>query len=393
MADIFELLKRKALEQYAKGQPYRDLFFKGDPTGVMQNLKEFNQKAQTPEGALDVALNFAPLGITAFHGTPHEIIGNKFDLSKIGTGEGAQAYGYGLYFAESPAVAKTYQMPSRGAEATAAYHLKMYKTPQNAIAALEDQLGSNITELGRQHTQEAINLLKSGKATTGNLYKVDIADETIPRMLEWDKPLSSQSKEVKNVVANLAKQTNTWNNYYSQLNPKAQKLANDMLSGNKPIVGSDSAKYWKQLDKLNPNVDHNAIFDSLYETGLRSGQRDVTGSDLYNALTRKLSNENYLIQQRDALFKKYQKEGMTLSDAVRAMTPEDRASFSAIAEGIGNAKNAPAMASKYLLESGVPGIKYFDAASRVGNEGTKNYVVFDPEIVKILERKRGLLAD
>ena len=28
----------------------------------------------------------------------------KFDLSKIGTGEGAQVYGHGLYFAENPAV-------------------------------------------------------------------------------------------------------------------------------------------------------------------------------------------------------------------------------------------------------------------------------------------------
>ena len=42
-----------------------------------------------------------------FHGTPHKF--DKFDLEKIGTGEGAQAYGHGLYFAESPGVAKSYQ--------------------------------------------------------------------------------------------------------------------------------------------------------------------------------------------------------------------------------------------------------------------------------------------
>ena len=28
------------------------------------------------------------------------------------------------------------------------------------------------------------------------LYKVDIPDEAIPRMLDWDKPLSQQSPEV-----------------------------------------------------------------------------------------------------------------------------------------------------------------------------------------------------
>ena len=42
-------------------------------------------------------------GIRAYHGSPHDF--DRFDMSKIGTGEGAQAYGHGLYLAESPAVA------------------------------------------------------------------------------------------------------------------------------------------------------------------------------------------------------------------------------------------------------------------------------------------------
>lgn len=46
-------------------------------------------------------------GILAYHGTPHEF--NKFDISKVGTGEGAQAYGHGLYFAEHPDVAESYR--------------------------------------------------------------------------------------------------------------------------------------------------------------------------------------------------------------------------------------------------------------------------------------------
>ena len=39
-----------------------------------------------------------------FHGSPH--LFKKFDMSKIGTGEGAQSYGHGLYFAENPKTAK-----------------------------------------------------------------------------------------------------------------------------------------------------------------------------------------------------------------------------------------------------------------------------------------------
>ncbi len=49
-----------------------------------------------------------------YHGSPHAF--DQFKLDKIGTGEGAQAYGHGLYFAENPGVAKQYaaQLQSKG---------------------------------------------------------------------------------------------------------------------------------------------------------------------------------------------------------------------------------------------------------------------------------------
>jgi len=42
-------------------------------------------------------------------------------------------------------------------------------------------------------------------------------------------------------------------------------------------------------------------------------------------------------------------------------------------------------ASMWLLEQGIPGIKYYDAGSRAAGEGTRNFVLFDPEIAKILK--------
>jgi hypothetical protein len=51
--------------------------------------------------------NAVGMGIRAYHGSPYDF--NKFDLGKIGTGEGAQAYGHGLYFAENPQVAQQYR--------------------------------------------------------------------------------------------------------------------------------------------------------------------------------------------------------------------------------------------------------------------------------------------
>ena len=43
----------------------------------------------------------------AWHGTPHKF--DRFSTEHIGTGEGAQAYGYGLYFAGNKEVAEHYK--------------------------------------------------------------------------------------------------------------------------------------------------------------------------------------------------------------------------------------------------------------------------------------------
>ena len=53
----------------------------------------------------------------ATHATGHIIQGNKFDLSKSGSGEGGAAFGYGAYLEQNPAVAEHYRrygLPNRG---------------------------------------------------------------------------------------------------------------------------------------------------------------------------------------------------------------------------------------------------------------------------------------
>ena len=62
-------------------------------------------KADTGAGNIMDYLGFGAM--TAFHGSPHKF--DKFSMENIGTGEGAQAYGHGLYFAEDPSVAGSYQ--------------------------------------------------------------------------------------------------------------------------------------------------------------------------------------------------------------------------------------------------------------------------------------------
>jgi hypothetical protein len=111
--------------------------------------------------------------LTAYHGTPHTIQG-QFDINKVGTGEGAQAYGHGMYFAENPEVAKAYRKQIVDANALNANSGKSF----NSIQDFFDDVAVN----------------------KGNLYKVDIPDADIPNMLDWDKPFKQQTQQVQDLL-------------------------------------------------------------------------------------------------------------------------------------------------------------------------------------------------
>jgi site-specific DNA-cytosine methylase len=53
-----------------------------------------------------IFINLMEKSVYAYHGSPYKF--DKFDLSKIGTGEGAQAFGWGLYFTDLESIARHY---------------------------------------------------------------------------------------------------------------------------------------------------------------------------------------------------------------------------------------------------------------------------------------------
>jgi hypothetical protein len=150
---------------------------------------------------------------TVFHGSPHRF--TKFDSSKIGTGEGNQTYGYGLYLAENPAVANDYkrQLSSeffwRDLDAALPTALKG-KAPDWTDALLSgktvDDLASTLKRpweksLLQQNKAKIESVIDAHKAS-GNLYQVDLPDEQIAKMLDYDKPLSQQPKIVQDFLLN-----------------------------------------------------------------------------------------------------------------------------------------------------------------------------------------------
>lgn len=147
------------------------------------------------------------MGLTAYHGTPHTIKG-KFDISKVGTGEGAQAYGHGMYFAENPAVAKSYIVNKelqKTPEGMARSYVQDFPSEAEALSGAKQRLqrlleNDDVVEAKIQ--EQVVKALESGKLG-GNLYKVDIPDEYIPNMLDWDKPLLQQTPQVQEALAKL----------------------------------------------------------------------------------------------------------------------------------------------------------------------------------------------
>jgi hypothetical protein len=163
---------------------------------------------------------------TVFHGSPHRF--TKFDSSKIGTGEGAQVYGHGLYLAENPAVAKEYSkldpvggpipsplrfisgqevQPGTGAYKAASL-LDTMTLPQakkmvdgwmkDARPDQVEYFQEVASTLASIPKKSAVKQAKPG----GNLYQVDLPDEQIAKMLDYDKPLSQQPKIVQDFLLN-----------------------------------------------------------------------------------------------------------------------------------------------------------------------------------------------
>lgn len=155
-----------------------------------------------------------PQGIRAYHGSPHDF--DKFDLSKIGTGEGAQAYGHGLYFAGDEAVARSYRdklenpyyvvdgiKPSSIADSESVWMLAN-NNGDAARAIKEAQQFYDANDPFRKELEESINKFATKKIEQvgkGKMYEVNIRANP-EDFLDWDKPLSQQPATVRQIVDN-----------------------------------------------------------------------------------------------------------------------------------------------------------------------------------------------
>jgi hypothetical protein len=292
--------------------------------------------------------------LDVYHGTPHTLpptarnpLG-EFDASKIGTGEGAQVYGRGIYTAENPAVGMKYkdqlgtQMQYKGQQ----FYDPIVgrKTATTGNTEIDDYLLSYLGDTGvvRKELLNAAKEMRASKnpqalkeyqtlmsefrkirsdvtaANTGNLYKADLPDAMIAKMLDYDKPLSKQPEILK------------------ALTPEAMGLKLRVAdSGYMGYVSPDGVPIGLQVKGATPENFRKRWLERIAEFGdAEGGAGRVIG---------------YLG---------------------------------------GTSETSAAQVSEALRQAGIPGIKYLDELSRAKGEGTRNFVTFPGEEknLRILER-------
>jgi len=165
--------------------------------------------------------------IKAFHGSPHDF--DKFSTENIGTGEGAQAYGHGLYFAEREGTAKAYRDNLKGnivtrndgvqktygqhitdvENAIKAEHPNLHSDNVNRAAksVIDDNLTlADIEGMGEFENvyKTGINANKSARESKGSMYEVDI-DASPDELLDYDLPLNTQSPKIQKSIDDIMK--------------------------------------------------------------------------------------------------------------------------------------------------------------------------------------------
>lgn len=286
--------------------------------------------AGTGEGGM--ALGAGP--IRAYHGSPHDF--DKFSMDKIGTGEGAQAYGHGMYFAENEAVAKGYRDQLA--------HIA--NKPENRITIGDTKLAeypgfADLPEMTRAKVNSAFSF-HSNKADA--LKSLDYQAESNP-VAQWLPHIQG----AKDFIEKLP-----------------EKIARGPLPGGKMYEVNINADPEHFLDWDKPLAADHPLLDLVRQKSQKILDRPGGFGSTRN-------------EAKDAILAA-QSGNMTGAGAYKAL---------ALGQSkLGNLPK-PTAATQALREAGIPGIKYLDQGSRGAGEGSRNYVVFDDNLINIV-KKYGL---
>lgn len=285
--------------------------------------------------------------ITALHASPHSF--RKFSTDFMGKGEGAQAYGWGLYFAENPKVNRSYMNQFAQDKAT----WKFREVETGVIEVMQRSL------VGSFLPKDALPEAKEDAS--------DIAWSVLGDLVD----AARGSMTVLDIVMELHDEIDTNRKYaetYPQEREKLEQLEGFMLS---------------LLDHLD-EIEARPGMPSNYKVELNVEDSELLGWDYVDETVLALLKDSPVEEVRYALERAerradYRGENVSGKDVYQEL-------FDAFWDGEdGTKQEAQKAASVSLLSSDIKGIRYADGFSRrkAEEEQTYNYVIFDGNDIKI----------
>lgn len=354
---------------------------------------------------------------TAYHGSPHKF--KNFDLGAIGTGEGAQAHGWGLYFAKDKKIASNnYRFIGKAADNSVtvggepilelAYRLadtaNYTKDPVKAqeyydkVTILEDVESSGTTAgiTVEDYPEAAVKWfkreIKPRVRIKGSLFEVDIPENNV--LLDEQKALGKQDKNVKSLLKK----------FYAELNNEQKRILKENLKQSLK-KSSPSEEYEKnaarkrevdltlsRLDRLEPQEGEPKYAAKIREfslSNLKDAGYDIdrlkTDQQYYDSIVEPLKAEQTALQEvltaeEQSIEFAYNKELERIEKSRGAGLFEGNVTggdlYAAISEVFGSARDA----SEALNAAGIKGITYD------GDLDGRCFVVFDDQAIKVINK-------
>lgn len=333
---------------------------------------------------------------TVYHGSGASF--DRFDHSFMGTGEGAQAYGWGTYVTEVEGIGKSYA--EKAADPAKKDYLyeeltklkniirhepNLYIDNRSTISDLKKQI-KELEEIQRndpdfdfeiprlkeyekewEHIEDLIS-----KVSTRVLYTVEIPDDTGENYLDWDKPITK--KQIKRIQDYLSEnyRKNKLDNFNASIAPSTAVNAEEIDKWS--MRGENIYKTLENL--LGGDREASEALLQCGFTGIKYPAQATTGGRSDGARNYVIFNENDLqitdhtryrtsqyTPEEQAIIERALKNGTYMkapNGADTNLTPKQWAQVrtNAFKDWFGDWENSPEKASKVVDENGEPKVVF-----------------------------------
>lgn len=301
----------------------------------------------------------------AMHGTGYIIQNNRFGLEFINSGEGHQSFGWGLYFTQNPTVANNYRLTGLKNGGLGKISVRMSNGKSfilddyyNDLAELRSLSASRLSlpyDMSGESMFEAVKELVYIYLDNPDSWNFSQAKEqAITKLQEAKKDLSSfRAKQIDSVVKTL--------NYIKEFDVESFSKGNVYLADipeNDVLLNWDTKKQTPKVRKAMKEIISKLYGMSAYEDDVEKVAKSKTGEAFYR----------------------------NLREALEPFVEDDTLPFQLNGKNIIRSDMA---ASLMLNQAGVPGLRYFDGGSRDEKSGTRNFVIWNTDMIKLL----GLTQD